>query len=70
MANRPKTERNNKILKLWDDGKGWRQASIARMFKISPAAVQMVIWRAKQRENHSEEELKDLRHIACDDTIG
>jgi len=47
MANRPKTERNQKILDYWN--KGYRQIAIARMFKISVSAVSMVIWRA----NHS-----------------
>jgi len=47
MANRRKDERNKKILALWDNGKGWRQKSIARMFKMSEGAVQMVIARAK-----------------------
>jgi transposase len=47
MANRRKDERNQKILFLWDNGKGWRQKSIARMFKMSESAVQMVISRAK-----------------------
>ncbi|MCJ7669558.1 MAG: hypothetical protein MUO61_03455 [Dehalococcoidia bacterium] len=50
MANRPKTERNEKILELWDDGKGWRQKSIARMFKMTESAVQMIIWRANHKE--------------------
>jgi transcriptional regulator len=45
MANRPKTERNKKILEYWD--KGYRQKSIANMFKMSLSAVSMVIWRAK-----------------------
>lgn len=50
MANRPKTERNEKILELWRDGKGWRQASIAAMMKMSPGAVQMVICRHRQKD--------------------
>lgn len=49
MANRPKTERNQKILELWDNGRGWRQKSIARMFKMTESAVSMIIWRS----NHS-----------------
>lgn len=48
MPNRPKTERNEKILTLWDNGRGWRQKSIARMFKMTESAVQMVIARAKR----------------------
>jgi transcriptional regulator len=55
MANRPKTERNKKILELWNDGKGWKQGSIARMFKMNEAAVQMVIHRARQKDNHKKE---------------
>jgi transcriptional regulator len=45
MANRRKDERNKKILALWN--KGWRQKSIARMFKMTESAVQMTIARAK-----------------------
>ena len=48
MANRRKDERNNKILELWDDGKGWRQQSIANQFRMTVSAVSMVIYRAKQ----------------------
>lgn len=48
MANRPKTDRNRKILEFWD--KGYRQSSIAKMFKMTPSAVGMVIFRAKRRE--------------------
>jgi transcriptional regulator len=50
MANRTKTERNEKILALWDNGKGWRQKSIARMFKISESAVSMIIWRTNHKK--------------------
>lgn len=50
MANRTKIERNQKILELWDNGKGWRQKSIARMFKMTESAVSMVILRARQGE--------------------
>ncbi len=56
MANRPKTERNNRILKLW--GEGWRQKSIANMLKMKESAVSMVILRAKHKgetnERHSD----------------
>jgi transcriptional regulator len=45
MANRRKDERNQKILALWNDGKGWKQKSIARMFKMTESAVSMVILR-------------------------
>ena len=48
MANRPKTERNNRILKLWKNG--WRQKSIANMLKMKESAVSMVILRAKRKE--------------------
>lgn len=47
MANRPKTERNQKILDYWE--KGYRQESIARMFKMKQSAVGMVIFRARKR---------------------
>ena len=48
MANRTKTKRNIRILKLWDDGKGWRQKSIARMMKMKESTVSMVIHRAQK----------------------
>ena len=47
MANRPKTERNNKILDYWH--KGYRQIAIAKMFKMEVSAVGMVIRRANAR---------------------
>ena len=46
MANRPKTERNKKILIYWN--RGYRQVAIAKMFKMSVSAVGMVIWRANK----------------------
>ena len=47
MANRAKTERNQKI---WDySEKGYRQGSIAKMFKIKEGAVAMVIFRERIR---------------------
>jgi len=46
-GNRPKTERNQKIMEYW--GKGYRQISIARMFKMKVSAVSMVIWREEQK---------------------
>jgi len=49
MANRRKTDRNERIMRLWE--KGWRQVSIANMLKMSVSAVSMVIW----RENHRKE---------------
>jgi len=52
MANRPRTERNEKILELAN--KGWRHKSIANMFKMNPGAVQMVIWRAKHRNGENQ----------------
>ena len=52
MANRTKTERNEKILEL--AGKGWRHKSIAKMFKMTTTAISMVIWRARHK-NHNEE---------------
>lgn len=47
MANRPKTERNNKILDYWN--RGYRQIAIAKMFKMNVSAVGMVIRRANAR---------------------
>jgi len=47
MANRPKIERNKKILGYWD--KGYRQIAIAKMFKMKVGAVRMVISREKKR---------------------
>ena len=47
MANRPKTERNEKILELAN--KGWRHASIAKMFKMKSSTVSVVIWRARKK---------------------
>ena len=47
MANRPKTERNQKIWEYWD--KGYRQKSIAKMFKMTESAVGMVILRERKR---------------------
>lgn len=48
MANRPKTERNQKIMEYWTI-KGWKQKSIARMFKMTESAVSMVIHREKRK---------------------
>ena len=48
MANRPKTERNQKILEYWE--KGYRQIAIANMFKMKVSAVSMVICRERQRK--------------------
>lgn len=48
MANRPKTERNKKIMDYWR--KGYRQISIANMFKMRVSAVGMVISRANKKE--------------------
>lgn len=47
MANRLKTERNQKIWEYW--GKGYRQIAIARMFKMKESAVSMVILRERRR---------------------
>jgi ribosomal protein S27AE len=44
-GNRPKTERNERILALW--GEGWLQKSIANMLHIKESAVSMVICRAR-----------------------
>ena len=48
MANRTKTDRNKRILKLWDNGKGWRQVSIAKMMHMTVGAVTQVIFRARR----------------------
>jgi len=53
MANRPKAKRNNQILELWD--KGWRQQSIANMYKMKVSAVAMVIFRARHNKPPWEE---------------
>ena len=45
MDARCKTKRNQKIWELYE--KGWAQVSIARMFKMKPNAVFMVISREK-----------------------
>jgi len=50
MANRQKAERNHRILELWDNGKGWRQKSIANMLHMKESAVSMVILRARRRQ--------------------
>ncbi len=47
MANRPKIERNQKIWEYWE--KGYRQISIANIFKMKPSAVSMVIARERKR---------------------
>lgn len=47
MANRPKTERNLKIMEYW--AKGYRQKSIAHMFKMKESAVHMVISRETRK---------------------
>ena len=46
MANRTKVERNEKIIELAN--KGWKHASIAKMYKMKPGTVSMVIWRARK----------------------
>jgi len=46
MANRPKTERNQKIWELYQ--KGYRYQSIANIFKMKVSAVSMVILRMKR----------------------
>ena len=45
--------RNEKILELAN--KGWKHKSIANMMKMKTSAVSMVIWRARQRDNHDKE---------------
>lgn len=51
-GNRKKTERNQKIYEYWL--KGYRQIAIARMYKMKPSAVSMVIRREKQRREVEE----------------
>ena len=51
MANRPKTERNEKILELAN--KGWRHVAIARMFKMKVSTVSVVLYRARHKEKVS-----------------
>ena len=48
MANRPKTERNQKIWEYWQ--KGYRQIAIANMFKMTIGAVNMVLARERKRK--------------------
>ena len=52
MANRAKTERNQKIWEYWD--RGYRHISIAKMFKMTESAVSMVILRERRRRNDTE----------------
>ena len=59
MANRRKDTRNKKILALWNDGKGWRQKSIAKMFKMTESAVQMTIARAKATSAKAVSEIQE-----------
>ena len=47
VANRTKTERNNRIVELWESG--WRQKSIANMLKMKESAVSMVLLRARRK---------------------
>lgn len=53
MANRAKKERNQKIWDYWQ--KGYRQISIANMFKMKEGAVRMVIARERKRRKTDEE---------------
>ena len=46
-GNRTKTERNQKIWALWENG--WRQIAIAKMYKMTESAVSMVIMRERKR---------------------
>lgn len=51
MANRTKTDRNQKIMAYWE--RGYRQISIARMFKMTQKAVNAVIRRERIKRNGS-----------------
>lgn len=53
MANRAKTERNQKIWEYWE--KGYRLISIANMFKMKVGAVSMVIARERDRRRQNEQ---------------
>jgi len=53
MANRLKTERNQKIWDYWE--KGYRQVSIANMFKMTQSALSMVILRERNRKRKEKE---------------
>ena len=46
MANRAKTERNERIWELYQ--RGYRYQSIANIFKMTVSAVSMVIFRIKK----------------------
>jgi len=49
MANRPKTERNDRIWELYE--KGYRHQSIANIFKMKVGAVSMVIARERAKRS-------------------
>lgn len=49
MANRPKTERNQKILHLWEDGKGLTQQKIADLMDMNINTVGAVIFRHNRK---------------------
>jgi len=55
MANRPKTERNQKIWDYWE--RGYRQISIANMFKMTESAVGMVIARERDRRKKEQNDI-------------
>ena len=49
MPNRRKTERNQEICKLYDNGKGMTQRAIAVKLNMKESAVSMVILRERQK---------------------
>jgi DNA-binding NarL/FixJ family response regulator len=50
MPNRRKTERNQEIVRLYDNGKGLLQREIAEKLGMSESAVSMVMVRERRRQ--------------------
>ena len=61
MANRKKTERNEKIWQFYQ--RGYRQIAIANMFKMTIYAVNMVIHRERKRRNEDEVIADNMRDV-------
>ena len=55
MPNRRKTERNEEIIRLYDDRKGLLQREIADKLGMKEGAVSMVIVREKRRQAKEEQ---------------
>jgi len=49
MANRRKTERNQQIMTLWNNGRGPTQKKLADMFGLTEYAVHSIIFRERKR---------------------